>query len=185
MIENKFGTTLNLKFGFKLNLEIEKKRNRKEKNKTTTDLGGLTRRFSAHFRFHSSRPNPDRAQRADKGAPPGSLPRVLACPPLFADLRGPLGRPVSFTDSFFTAMKSRAPKLGETRTAAISSGRTPVLTLPTVYKYRRASSPSRRVEPAPTVSSRLGERDELVPPSSFLLVGINVSSACVSEESWR
>jgi hypothetical protein len=27
MIENKFGTTLNLKFGFKLSLEIEKKRN--------------------------------------------------------------------------------------------------------------------------------------------------------------
>jgi hypothetical protein len=41
MIENKFGTTLNLKFGFKLNLEIEKKRNRKENNKTKkpTQLG--------------------------------------------------------------------------------------------------------------------------------------------------
>jgi hypothetical protein len=58
-------------------------------------------------------------------------------------------------------------------------------TLPTMYKYRRASSPSRRVEPAPTVSSRLGERDELVPLSSFLLVSINGSSAGVSEESWR
>ena len=136
MIEYKFGTTLNLKFGFKLNLEIEKKRNRKEKNKTTTDLGGLTRRFSAHFRSHSSRPNPDRAQRADKGAPPGSLPRALACPPLYADLRGPLGRPVSFTDSVFAAIKSRAPKLGETRTATISSGRTPVLTLSFAYKCR-------------------------------------------------
>jgi hypothetical protein len=127
---------LNLKFGFKLNLEIEKKRNRKEKNKTTTDLGGLTRRFSAHFRSHSSRPNPDWAQRTDKGAPLGNLPRALACPPLFADLRGPLGRPISFTDSVFAAMKSRAPKLGETRTAAISSGRTPVLTLSSAYKCR-------------------------------------------------
>jgi hypothetical protein len=38
---------------------------------------------------------------------------------------------------------------------------------------------------APTVSSRLGERDELVPPSSFLLVGINGSSTGVSKESWR
>jgi hypothetical protein len=57
MIENKFGTNLNLKFGLKLNLEIEKKRNRKEKNKTKTDPAGLTRRFSAHFRFHPFRPN--------------------------------------------------------------------------------------------------------------------------------
>jgi hypothetical protein len=32
-------------------------------------------------------------------------------------------------------------------------------TLPAVYKYRRASSPSLHVEPAPSVSSRLGERD--------------------------
>jgi hypothetical protein len=35
------------------------------------------------------------------------------------------------------------------------------------------------------MSSRLGVRDELVSPSSFLLVGINGSSAGVSEESWR
>jgi hypothetical protein len=107
------------------------------------------------------RPNPDRAQHADKGAPPGSLPRALACPPLFADLRGPLGRPVSFTDSVFAAMKSRAPKLGETRTTAISSGRTPVLTLSSAYKCRPQplSSSISRAQPIRTRRVRFGACD--------------------------
>jgi hypothetical protein len=41
MIENKFGTNLNSKFGLKLNLEIEKKRNRKKTKTKTTPLGSL------------------------------------------------------------------------------------------------------------------------------------------------